>query len=118
MKTINIALNLCSFVELSDKAKQRAIEEHRQFELSIMQPNDFISGEVEYDTPENLRSVYNSEYEYLLNNDEPIIENIEVNDYLFFEDGSLANIVTYTGKHPKAGVSEFNFMGNVYDITN
>jgi mRNA-degrading endonuclease HigB of HigAB toxin-antitoxin module len=116
MKTININLNLYSFSELSNKAKQNAIEQHRIFELSVMQPETFISGDAEYDTPEELQKVYNAEYNYYSENDEPIIENIEANDYLFFGNGELASCTTYTGKHEKAGITEFKFLDNVYTV--
>lgn len=87
MKTISI--NIYSLDELNEKARNRAIEEHRKFLLSIMCPEDFISGCPEYDTPEELEKAYNSEYEYYLKNDEPIIESIEANEYMFFSNGEI-----------------------------
>ena len=116
MKTVNVKINLYSFDELSEQAKEKAIENHRNFELSIMQPEDFISGDSEYDTPEELEKAYKAEYKYYETEDEPIIENIKANDYIFFENGELAECVTYTGNSPKAGITEFKFMGNVYNI--
>ena len=85
-------INLYELAELDPKAKARAIDNHRQFLLQIMQPADFISGDPEYDTPEELEKTYNAEYEYLLDNDEPIIESIDINEYLFYQDGELANL--------------------------
>ena len=90
MKTANI--NLYSFCELSDEAKERAIEEHRRFLLDDMRPEDFISGDPEFDTPEALEEAYNSEYWYYYENDEPIIESIECNEYLFYSNGEFAPI--------------------------
>lgn len=87
MKTINI--NIYNFDELNDKAKNRAVDDHRNFLLSIMRPNDFISGDPEYDTPEELEKTYQSEYEYYLMNDEPIIESIEINEYMFYSNGEI-----------------------------
>lgn len=112
----NITIKLFPFSELSEKAKQKAIEAHREFELSIMQPNDFISGEPEYDTPEELQKTYETEYNYYLENDEPIIENIEANEYLFFKNGELAHTVHYCGGHPLAGETHFIFNGVDYCI--
>ena len=89
MKTVTI--NLYAFNELSDKAKEKAIEEHREFMLSVMRPEDFISGCKEYDTPEELEKIYNAEYDYILYNDEPIIDNIEANEYLFYKNGEIMN---------------------------
>jgi len=97
-----ISIKLYSFSELSKKAKRRAIEAHREFMLSIMEPDDFETGIVEYD--------------YYARNDEPIIENIKANDYLFFENGELAHTITYCGNHPLAGETHFIFNGVDYLI--
>jgi len=97
-----ITIKLYSFSELSEKAKRRAIETHREFILSIMESDDFETGIVEYD--------------YYARNDEPIIENIKANDYLFFEDGELAHTITYCGNHPLAGETHFIFNGVDYLI--
>ena len=88
MKTISV--NLYSFEELSAKAKEKAIEDHRNFLLEDMRPEDFISGDPEYDTPEKLEEAYNSEYFYVLENDDPVIDSIEANDYMFYESGKMA----------------------------
>lgn len=87
MKTISI--NIYSLDELNEKARNRAIEDQRAFLLSTMSPEDFISGCPEYDTLEELKKAYNSEYEYYLMNDEPIIESIEINEYMFFSNGEI-----------------------------
>ena len=111
-----ITIKLYSFSELNKKAKRKAIEAHREFELSIMQPDDFISGVAEYDTPEELQKTYEAQYDYYFMNDEPIIENIEANDYLFFENGELAPTVHYCGGHPLRGETHFIFNGVDYII--
>lgn len=116
MKTANININLYSFEELSDRAKERAIREHRDFLLSVMQPEDFISGDPEYDTPEQLSEQYDSEYDYVLFNDEPVIESIECNEYLFFSDGAMANCTTFCGNHPRAGETVLRVYGNEYVV--
>lgn len=92
MNKYNVSINLFPFSELSEKAKQNAIFEHRQFMLSDMQPEDFITGCAEYDTPEELQKAYDSEYEYILFNDVPVIESIEINEYLFFSNGDFAPV--------------------------
>jgi len=111
-----ITIKLYSFSELDEKAKRKAIEAHREFELSIMQPEDFITGIAEYDTPEKLQKTYKAQYYYYLMNDEPIIEAIEANDYLFFENGELAHTVRYCGAHPLSGEIHFIFNGVDYII--
>lgn len=95
MKKVTISVYLYAFNELSVTAKTRAVNDHRAFLLSVMSPDDFISGDPDYDTPEKLQETFESEYEYYLNNDEPIIESIEINEYLFYENGELAHACTY-----------------------
>lgn len=116
MKTFKVDINLYSIDELAPAARMRAIEDHRNFLLDIMCPEDFISGDPEYDTAEKLQEEYDAEYNYYSENDDPIIENIEVNEYLFFATGELADCTTYTGKHPKAGRTECKFMGRIYEV--
>ena len=111
-----ITIKLYSFSELSEKAKRKAIEDHREFELSIMYPDDFKTGIAEHDTPEELQKAYEAQYDYYLMNDEPIIEIIEANDYLFFENGELAHTVRYCGEHPRSGETHFIFNGVDYII--
>jgi len=111
-----ITIKLYSFSELNEKAKRKAIEAHREFMLSIMAPDDFITGIAEYDTPEELQKTYEAQYDYYLMNDEPIIENIEANDYLFFANGEIAHTVRYCGAHPLSGETHFIFNGTDYII--
>ena len=92
MTTIN--LKLYSFNELPKAAQERAIQEHRDFLLSVLQP-DYIDGITDWNDAEKME-MYRDEYDYMENNDEPIIENIEINDYLYFYDGTLCQAVTYT----------------------
>lgn len=108
---LKIEISIYSFNELSEPARDRAISEHREFLLSIMQPSDFISGDPEYDTPEMLNKQYETEYDYYLMHDEPIIDNIEANDYLFYTDGTLCHATTYFGNHPRAGETELQIHG-------
>lgn len=114
MKTVQI--NIYSFNELSEQARQKAIDEHRNFMLSTMSPADFESGDPEFDTPEALLKAYAVEETNILWNDSPVIENIEANDYLFFSDGELANCTTYCGKHPKAGITELKIGNDIYTL--
>jgi hypothetical protein len=101
-----VSITLFQFDELSDKAQEKAIYEHRNFMLSTMTPTDFISGCPEYDTPEKLQEAYDLEYDYYLMEDEPIIESIQINEYWFFCDGTLANVTAYPN-----GRNVFKFHG-------
>lgn len=102
MKTVQIKINLYSLNELSSEAKQVAILNHGDFLNSFPHEYENENGEMVE--------------EYIEHNEDEIIESILINNYYFFKNGELANVKTYTGKHPKAGVSEFGFMGNIYEI--
>lgn len=102
MKQVPVTICLYSINELQGKAKERAINEHF----------NFMSNEpIEY---ENEAGEMVSEY-YEPNISE-VIENIEMNGYLYFEDGIMAKTILYCGKHEKAGLHEFEFLGNTYVI--
>ena len=116
MLNTGIMIKLYTLDELSEQARKKAIEEHRQFELSIMTPEDFITGDPEYDTEEELQKSYDAEYDYYLFNDEPIIENIEANGYYFYEDGEMANVTEYIKNNTVYKV-ELKLNGVIYDIT-
>lgn len=105
-----VSVTLFQFSELSEPAQRKAIEDHREFLLSIMRPEDFISGDPEYDTPVLLQKAYNAQFAYYCESDESITESIEANEYWFFTDGTLADVVTYTAG-PKKGKSVFTFHG-------
>lgn len=102
MKTVNIQIGLYSFNELSNESKQLAILEHGNLLNSLPQEFEDEDGKMVS--------------EYIDHSDEEIIDNILANPYYFFENGELAKTCTYVGKHQKAGVTEFTFMGNTYEI--
>ena len=95
MKTIEI--NIYSFNELSEKAKETAILEHGQFLDS--QPIDYEEEDGEL------------KIEYIEHSENEIIESIEMNEYLFFNNGELVESVTYCGNHPKKGITEITVFG-------
>jgi 5'-3' exonuclease len=103
---IKIEINLYSFAELGEKAKKKAIRNHKDFMLS--------RAEVIEDDDGGLITHYYDEDDL---DDHDVIDEIEANEYLFFEDGGLAHCTTYTGKHEKAGITEFHFKGRTIDIT-
>lgn len=85
-------INLYQIQELDERAKRKAIEEHRTFLLSILCRDDFISGDPEHDTEEELEKTLAAEYNYIMFNDEPIMESIEANEYLFDKNGEIINL--------------------------
>jgi allophanate hydrolase subunit 1 len=100
MKTVKI--NLYSFHELNEKAKEEAIFNHKCFLDSL--PVDY-----ENEAGELIE-------EYIEHEEEEVIENIEANEYIFFFDGSLTSCTTYTGKHEKAGITELKFKNQIYTL--
>ena len=75
-----VQISLFAFRELSEDAKKRAILKHKNFMESLHM-------ETEADKEEALK-------------DNEVIENIEVNEYLFFLNGEIAQVTKYieTGK--------------------
>jgi len=100
MKTATI--KIYEFKELGNISKDSAIMEHGIFLDSL--PVEFE------DENGNLKE------EYIEHTENDIIESIEANEYLFFYDGSMASCVTYCGQHPKKGVTELNFKGEIYTL--
>ena len=113
-----ITIKLFSLSELSEKAREKAIEDFRAIELSMMCESDFISGEAEYDTPEELQKAYDAEFKFYEESDEPIVLSIEINNYLFFENGEMARTIHYCGNHPLAGETHLFLNGTDYCISN
>ena len=104
MVTVNI--NLYDFKELEIQAQEEAISNHMDF-LNSMSFDDVDNDDEGDDF-------------YIIDNNEDreiVIDSILVNAYLFYKDGSLASCTTYTGKHEKAGTTEFKLGGETYNIT-
>lgn len=79
MYTFNVEVNLFPFKELSEESKRLAIDNHHSFMKSIGTTVEDEDGEI--------KTVYPDYFE------EDIIDNIEVNSYLFYENGKLAHTV-------------------------
>ena len=101
MKTVTI--NLYDFADLSQGAKDKAIQDHREFLESLPEECENEAGELE--------QYYRMDY-----SNEEIIENIEANEYIYFANGDMAACTTYTGEHPKAGTTELKFKGETYTL--
>lgn len=92
-----ITIHLYQYEELDERAKRRALYEARMDAVSNMRPEDFVSGDPEFDTPEELENQCELEKEYYEREDEPVIEYINDNGYWFFHDGTMAD--TYYMRH-------------------
>ena len=104
---------LYGFDELSPSAQSRAISEHRFFLLDTLRP-DFIDGVTDWNDPEKME-MYEAEYNYIECNDDPVIESIEINEYLFFNDGTLAPTITGVSEAVR-GESYLSKWGEYYKI--
>jgi hypothetical protein len=101
---LHTTINLYSFRDLSKDVQTNVINEHRDFleslPVSIEDEDGNLVDEFEQYT------------------DDDVIEAIEANQYLYFKNGKLTSCTTYTGKHEKAGITEFRLHGDTYNITN
>jgi hypothetical protein len=100
MKTIKAEINLYSYDELKEESKEKAFNEHKDFMDSL---------EEEYENEEGILIK-----EYSDHNKEEVEDSLRINKYLFFESGEMAHIIHFTGKHEKAGTTEFYFNGKTY----
>lgn len=102
MKTVTI--NLYQFDELTEKAKQFAIEEHSSFLLNEGEECENEHGEIVTEYRDSI-------------SDEEVIESIKANEYYFFADGDMAHVCEYVDNHPtKAGITEFKFHGQTIQL--
>jgi hypothetical protein len=100
MKTVTI--NIYQFSELSETAKQFAINQHL----------DFLDNEGELFEDDNGQMAI----DYTPHTEQEAIESIEANEYYFYSDGELASCVTYTGTHPKSGITELTFKNQTFTL--
>ena len=99
---INVNIRLYTIHELNEKAKTKAIEDHRYFLLDVLVP-DYIDGIIDWDDPEKMQ-MYHEEYDYILSNDDPVIESIEINEYYFYFNGEICPVLHCTAG-PLAGIT-------------
>ncbi len=100
MKKIKAEIKLYQYDELNEKGKEKAFDEHKEF-------LDGTEEEYENENGEMIK-------EFIEHDKESVEDSIIINEYLFFENGEMADTITYTGKHEKAGTTEFKFMDVVY----
>jgi hypothetical protein len=107
MRIAKVEIPLYTIDELEESAREKAIREHREFLLCVSDASDF----------EDNNSAYLEWFNDVESNDEPVLESIRINEYLFFENGEFAEVVDYTKDHPtKAGITELKLFGQVYKI--
>ena len=105
MKTIKAEIKLYEYDELDEKTKEKVFDEHEQFLRENPQTYEDNEGNEKYDNMDEWTQEDIKEY---------VEDNIRINEYLFFENGEMANITHFTGKHEKAGTTEFYFGGKTY----
>lgn len=100
-----VQINLYSINELSGDALANAIASHKEFLLS-QYSNDMFDESLNY-----TYSMYKKDL-----TKKNIIEDIELNDYLYFANGELAHTVKYVANHPEAGKHILNLNGESFNI--
>ena len=111
MKKLNIEIELYEYDELDEKAKEKAFCEHEHF--LIENPSTYE----DEDENGNIIMKYENIDEWTYQDIKEYVEDsIRINEYLFFKDGSLADITHYTGKHDKVGLTELKLCGNIYIV--
>jgi len=101
MQTLSI--ELYSLEDLNKKIRNEVISKQKDFLIDIYSDDMF----------DKSFNMTRSEYARQLTKDE-IIEDIDINNYLYFFDGSIASVITYTGKHERAGESVLTLHGKEY----
>lgn len=103
MKTVKVEIELFELSELSEEVRETVLNDRCYF-LSSSYTDDDIE-------------LYGSIKEYWNSlTKDSIIESIEMNEYLFYKDGSLANVVNYCGEHERAGETVLTFQDKEYII--
>ena len=105
METIKTEIKLYEYDELNEEAKEKAFNTHLDFLYSNPKDYEDEDGNIKYDD-------YETYTEKELK--EEVETSIEINKYLFFENGEMADIILFSGKHKKAGITEFYFHGKTY----
>lgn len=110
---MKVNITLYHLFDLPAAARNRAVEDHRHFLLATLQP-DFIDGVTDWADPEKM-AMYRAEFDYIENNDDPVVESIEANDYWYFYDGTICPACTYVAG-PKKGITEITVHGETFTI--
>jgi hypothetical protein len=105
MKTIKTEINLYSYDELNEESKNKAFKEHKYFLESNPSQYEDENGVMQYNNMNEWTQEDIKEY---------VEDSINANEYLFFENGEMAHITHFTGKHEKAGTIEFYLNGKTY----
>jgi hypothetical protein len=93
MKTITKTYKLYEFKELNITAQEIAIYNHIMFELETMDNDNYFYHCVV--KMENLQTPWFTSTHIYNEHKDDIIETIELNEYLFFEDGELIPVDYY-----------------------
>ena len=93
MKTFTKTFELYEFEELSLEAQDKAVSNHIDFEIELMDEDSlYWHCAVEMDKMQTPWFIGSCIYE---DHKEDIIETIKANEYLFFEDGELIPVDYY-----------------------
>ena len=111
VKEINIKIKLYAYNELKEDAQNKAFDEHLNFLSGL--PYEYETEDENGKTIEKIDNILNWENDQIK---EYVEDSININEYMFFENGEIANITHYTGQHEKTGKTEFKFLNKVYEV--
>jgi len=111
MIELNINLKLCKYDELTETAKENAFNNHEMFLRE--NPSTYETEDENGNMVEKYDDMDTWDFEVIK---EYVEDNIRMNEYLFLENGVMANCTTYTGKHENAGKTVLHFLGKDYEV--
>lgn len=83
----NITIPLYSFKELSEEAQETAISNQIDFEIDVAWGNSWLQDS--FDKAKKLQTPWFTPSIIYEDHKQDIIDDIEANEYLFFDDGEL-----------------------------
>ncbi len=105
MIVVNIPIKLFRLAELDEDARERALEEHRDFLVTVYSDDMYDSS----------FEMTQEKYENELTEDE-VIDSIDINDYLYYASGEMAHTIQFTGGHARSGERILKHQGEEYSI--
>ena len=100
-----VEIELFSLEDLGKEVQKEVIQSQKEFLIDVYQDDDFDSS----------FNMTRSKYANSITIAE-IKENIEINGYLYFFDGSMASTISYCGKHKRSGENVLTLYGKEYLI--
>jgi len=98
-------ITLYKYEELSPSAQKSVFRKHKEFLVNTYS-DDMFDKSYNMTRKKYIKSLTKEE----------IIENIKINEYLFFKNGKMANVTHFTGKHERSGETIVEYEGEEYSL--